>query len=217
LLVAAIGYNILQLPALASVRRFRPAMLLGAAILPVAMFPSQRWPAVLALVCLMAPFVARSARSMLAVACMVLVAASAISAANPSISDDGEHGPDWDQVRRWVRHQTPKTAKFVTTTTGVDFGVMSLRSSVTTRAGALLWIDPLLAKEARARADRVEMARQNGVWDVGGLIDLARQWGASYVLVKGPFTNAESEPLCRFGAYSVFDARTCCGTSRDHV
>jgi hypothetical protein len=147
---------------------------------------------------------------------VLLLIASVVAAANPSITDDGENGTDWDQVRDWVRQETPKTEKFLTTTTGADFSVIALRSSVSVGGGALAWIDPVMFQESKVRLGQVKKAKSNGMWDLDALSVLARDWGASYLLVKGPFTPQGSQPLCTFGVYAVFDAGAppeCCQVS----
>jgi hypothetical protein len=147
------------------------------------------------------------------VASALILAASIVAAANPAIADDGEHGADWDRVRNWIRQETPRTEKFLTTTTGADFSVRALRSSVSSGGGALAWVDPVMFQQSRARVDQVRNARAAGVWNLEALGALARNWGASYLLVKGPFTPQDAQPLCRFGVYTVFfvgPASVCC-------
>jgi hypothetical protein len=157
-----------------------------------------------------------SARGFALATFALLVVASVVAAANPAIADDGESGADWDRVRNWVRQETPKTEKFLTTTTGADFSVRALRTSVSTGNGALAWVDPEMFQHSRARVERVRKAQANGVWDLNFLSTLAREWGASYVLIKGPFTPGAFQPLCRFGVYTVFlvePASGCCDVS----
>jgi hypothetical protein len=139
---------------------------------------------------------------------VVMLAASCIAARNPSITNDGDSGPDWDRVGNWIRHETPKSAKFLTTTTGANFSIRSLRSSVSVVTSTVTWIAPDLARESKARASRVLAAQTNGKWDVGVLTTLAGDWDASYILVKGPFTGGDSQLLCRFGPYTVFLVRS---------
>jgi hypothetical protein len=176
-------------------------------------FLAQPWPAIFALLCLVGFLGSALRRRGPAVAFALLVLASSVNAANSDVRDGGESGADWDQVRTWIKQQTPKSAKFVTTAGGFDFGVVSLRTSVNSGAGALVWIDPQMLRHYRARMDRVQGARKNGTWDVPLLTVLAREWGASYILLKGTFTPAEAQPLCKFGAYTVFPVDTslvCC-------
>jgi hypothetical protein len=144
-----------------------------------------------------------AARRCLAVA--AVLTALAFASMDRSITYGGDHGQSWDSVRKWCRENTDKSARFLTPSDVSNFSLRSLRSTVSMRAEALIWVDPHLYLANMKRATIVDRAYEGNGWNLEALEQLAREWHAEYVLIRGAHTApVAARKVYESGPYSVF-------------
>jgi hypothetical protein len=73
------------------------------------------------------------------------------------------------------------------------------------RAEALIWVDPHLYLANMKRATIVDRAYEGNGWNLEALEQLAREWHAEYVLIRGAHTApVAARKVYESGPYSVF-------------
>jgi hypothetical protein len=119
--------------------------------------------------------------------------------------------PHWDSVRRWIRENTPKEARFISamqpdhTYGGGNFRTLALRTALGEPQSALLWVDPLVGTENGRRVSQVKEAYDGQAWSLEHLFALADEWDAEYVVVKGLYQR-NTRPVFLLEPYSVLAA-----------
>jgi hypothetical protein len=108
----------------------------------------------------------------------------------------------WYTVREWIRDNTPVDAQFITTG-GENFRTVAFRGAFGRDYGGLSWVDPLTYAEYEAMAEQIAQTRDNGVWNITRMAQLATEWGADYLLIEGDYA-PDSDPLHVEGSYAIF-------------
>jgi hypothetical protein len=111
---------------------------------------------------------------------------------------------DWERVQLWSREHTIPQDRFLTTPgTEGNFRTKAFRTTVSEPMSALCWVDPLVCRDNGRMVAQVNTARQDEVWHVATLAELAAQWHVQYILVAGPY-DAHIEPIFQSGHYAIF-------------
>lgn len=112
--------------------------------------------------------------------------------------------PDWYALQMWSREQTPVDAAFITLPEYGNFRTRAFRTTLNEPMSALAWVDPLLNEANAAAAARVRAGYDGTTWDMEYIFTLAREWDATYVVVKEPYTPRVA-PVFEAGPYRVLN------------
>jgi hypothetical protein len=116
-----------------------------------------------------------------------------------------EENTDWVAMARWVGKNTRPNERVLTPPGEEGFRNLAYRSPVSEANGALWWVDPKLEALLEAREGSVRQICSRRACDCQGLAELARQWGAEYMIIKGT-CEEYGKPIYRAGGYSLFTA-----------
>ncbi len=136
---------------------------------------------------------------------MFCLCSAAVSRHRDYAKNRAYNDPDWNTVQYWCRDNTDKTATLITPPAKPNFRTRALRTTLSEDASYVVWVDPGSASKNQMYVNSLRATKTHNRWNLAEMFALARAWKVSYVIVEGPYSNAEHLPVFRCGRYSLFE------------
>jgi hypothetical protein len=111
--------------------------------------------------------------------------------------------PDWDTLRDWARSNTHKSDLFLNASQAGNFRTRALRSSVGELESAVAWVDPHQYLRNSEHHQSLQQGFDGGNWDLDYLFNLAKNWGAEYIILDKPISTLSHDPVFFSGDYQI--------------